>query len=227
VSERAVSREKRAPSRWRFLQERSVYAIASVAATSFPLEEVVRRIVDGGALAVQLREKALPEDALVGSARSLLAVLASSGVPLILNDRIDLVAKSGAAGVHLGVADCSWREARRLLGPNAIVGATAHSIEEALAAERAGADYLGAGPIFASQTKMVSAARGVGWLSEIVRAVGIPVFAIGGIRLEHVPAILATGAHGIAVCETLLAAAEPQRAARDLTLALRSEPPHA
>ncbi|MBI3846292.1 MAG: thiamine phosphate synthase [Planctomycetes bacterium] len=110
--------------------------------------------------------------------------------------------------------------ARQLLGRDAIIGATAHSLEEAIGAERAGADYLGVGPVFESRTKRVSAPRGAEWLSTIVHAVKIPCLAIGGVNVENIETLARTGVHGVAVCEALMSSGDARTIAQAMQAAL-------
>ncbi len=210
--------------RRRFLNGKCLYAIVTQAQASRPLEELIARLLEGGAAVVQLREKQLCDSELVAQARGMGALFRRARVPLLLNDRPDLVPAARASGVHVGRGDPSPAEARHLLGPDAIIGATAHSLAEALAAQKSGADYLGVGPVFASGTKQVSPPRGLDWLASIVRSVRIPCIAIGGVRIENVDAVARAGAHGVAVCEALLRADDPASAAREICARLSAGP---
>ena len=206
--------------RRRFLAVPSVYVIATSERSVRPLDEQLRLLVEGGVGAVQLREKGMSDEELVALACRIAPITRWARIPLILNDRPALVRHTCASGVHVGVEDPSVAEARRALGPNAIVGATVHSLDEALAAEREGADYLGVGPIHSSRTKPGRPGQGLEWLAVIVRSVRIPCYAIGGIRVEHIPAVLASGARGVAVCDALLSARDATVAARSMRDAL-------
>jgi thiamine-phosphate pyrophosphorylase len=195
--------------RRRFLRRRCVYLVATPTLEAPNLRLALSRLSDAKIGVVQLRLKNARSSEIVDEARALRAMLAPRRIPLILNDRVELVRECGASGVHLGAEDASVTSAREILGPEAIIGATAHSVEEAVAAEALGADYLGVGPIFSSRTKQPTAPRGVDWLREMIASVRVPCFAIGGIRADNVAAVARTGVHGVAVCEALIGASDP------------------
>ena len=125
---------------------------------------------------------------------------------LIVNDRLDVALLSGADGVHLGQDDIPVAEARRLAGEDFLIGATAHNVQEALAAEAAGADYLGCGAVFATHTKKDTVPLGLDGLQAIRQAVRIPIAGIAGITLDNYRLVLDTGANGIAVVSAILGA---------------------
>ena len=127
------------------------------------------------------------------------------GAALIVNDHADIALAVGADGVHLGQEDLPLKEAKKIMGDK-IIGVSTHSIEEAILAEEAKADYIGYGPIFRTTTKDAGEPKGILALSEICRAVKIPVMAIGGITLESVPAVFSAGASAIAVASAILKA---------------------
>ena len=129
-----------------------------------------------------------------------------AGVTFIVNDRLDVALLSGADGVHLGQDDLPVAEARRLTGPDFIIGATAHNVQEALAAQAAGADYLGCGAVFATNTKHDTVPLGLEGLRAIRKAVHIPIAGIAGITAKNYGQVLATGADGAAVVSGILAA---------------------
>ncbi|MCL2106105.1 MAG: thiamine phosphate synthase [Oscillospiraceae bacterium] len=185
-------------------------------ADGMPLPRQAEAAIRGGATMLQLREKKLGPDAFLKLAREIKNVTDAYGVPLIINDRVDLALACGAAGVHLGLSDGSLREARALLGPRAILGATARTAEQALAAEAAGADYLGCGAVFGSATKTDAVAMAPETLRAICGAVKIPVAAIGGITRENVTQLAGRGMAGFAVVSALFGAADIETAAREL-----------
>jgi len=170
------------------------------------LAEIVRQLAAGGAGWIQIREKDLPDRELVreiGSCRGI------PGVRLIVNDRPDVALVTHAAGVHLGDRDMPAEEARRLLGPSAIVGVSTHSPADAIAACRLPVDYVALGPIYA--TSRASVARrplGVEAVAEAARGMTRPLVAIGGIDLGRAPEILAAGAASVAVISDLMSAAD-------------------
>jgi thiamine-phosphate pyrophosphorylase len=173
--------------------------------------------VEGGVTIVQFRAKRLPPGAFVELGGALARRLAARGVPLLVNDRVDLARACGAVGVHLGQDDLPVAEARRLLGPGATVGVSVSTPEEARRAERDGADYVGAGPAYATSTKSTSlAVLGPEGIGRIVKATSLAVVAIGGIDPSNAAALAAAGARGIAVVSAILGAPDARRAASDL-----------
>ena len=176
--------------------------------------ELTRLATAGGADVVQLREKRdLPDARMLKLARGALAEARARGARLIVNDRVRLAVQVGADGVHLGRDDLPADEARRRLGARAWIGATANSVEEALAVARTPIDYLGVGPVFGTLSKAAPApVLGLETLRQIVRAVDKPVIAIGNITPEHVGALLETGARGIAVLSAVVCHSDPAEA---------------
>lgn len=185
------------------------------------LEEVVRDAVEGGVTVVQLREKDASTRDFLELAVGLKAVTGRSGVPLIINDRVDIALACRADGVHLGQDDMNCRVAREIVGSRRIIGVSVSSVEEAVEAEANGADYLGVSPIFDTPTKTdTPPATGLDGLSGIRRAVRLPLVAIGGINLANAAAVIRHGADGIAVVSAIMANPEPRSAARTLKLAI-------
>ena len=185
------------------------------------LYEQVESALRGGATMVQLREKQLDAEGILREARELAHLCKQYGVPFILNDNVDLALACGADGVHVGQDDLAAAEARRKLGPDKIVGVSAHNVAEALAAVRDGADYLGSGAVFGSTTKTNVHALPHETLREICRAVDIPVVAIGGITKDNLPQLAGTGIDGVALVSAIFAAPDIEaecRALRALTL---------
>jgi thiamine-phosphate pyrophosphorylase len=186
------------------------------------LPALVEAAVAGGVTVVQLRAKGLAGGPFVELAHEIVRALAEPGVPLIVNDRLDVALACGAAGVHLGQDDLPVPLARRILGPGATIGVSANTPEQARRAELEGADYVGAGPVFATASKETSlpvlGPEGVG---RIKRAVGIPVVAIGGIGAGNAAAVAAAGADGIAVISAILGAPDARRAAVGLRKAFK------
>ena len=185
------------------------------------LYEQVESALRGGATMVQLREKQLDAEGILREARELAHLCKQYGVPFILNDNVDLALACGADGVHVGQDDLAAAEARRKLGPDKIIGVSAHNVAEALAAVRDGADYLGSGAVFGSTTKTNVHALPHETLREICRAVDIPVVAIGGITKDNLPQLAGTGIDGVALVSAIFAAPDIEaecRALRALTL---------
>ncbi|RJX22634.1 MAG: thiamine phosphate synthase [Ammonifex sp.] len=197
------------------LRSLKLYVIVGTAhTTSRPVGDVARAAIEGGAGMIQLREKVLAAREFFESAQNLRDLTRSAGIPLIINDRLDIAAVVGADGVHLGQTDLPVSAARRLLGDEAIVGVSTHSVDEAVTAERQGADYIGVGPVFATPTKPNVQPVGPALLTEVLKAVRVPVVAIGGITADNVGKILATGVSTVAVISAVSGAVEVAEAAR-------------
>jgi len=188
--------------------------------------ELARRALEGGADAIQFREKRGATRGMIAIARVLAGICRDRGACLIVNDRLDVALAADAEGVHLGREDFPLSLARHLLGPDRVIGASAETVEEALEGMRAGADYIGAGPVYATGSKPdASAPIGLEGLRAIACAVEIPVIAIGGVTVERVPEILAAGAYGIAVIEAVACDPDPAAATRRLREALAAPAP--
>ena len=200
-----------------------LYLVATESVARIPLAEAVEAAIAGGAGAVQLREKGMPDRRLLELGRSLREVTARRGVPLIINDRPDLALLLGADGVHLGQNDLPMGAARRILGPDLIVGVSTHEPEEARRAVREGADYIGMGPAFPTSTKVAGPPLGPEGLGRILGAVELPAFAIGGIGPANAALLAAGGCRRAAVCAGVLAAGGAEgieEAARSIVQAL-------
>lgn len=186
---------------------------------------VVEAAVRGGARVVQLREKTLPTRAFVERARALKALLQPRGVPLIINDRLDVALACGADGVHVGQEDLSPRDMRRWL-PDGLIGLSIERIEQLDAAERLPVDYYGASPVFATATKADAApALGLEGLRALRARTMRPLVAIGGIGEHNAAAVMAAGADALAVVSALCAAPDPEQAARRLCAAMETKAP--
>lgn len=170
----------------------------------------------GGATFVQLREKEAPCAEIALRARTLIPVCRAAGVPFVVNDDVEAARASGADGVHVGQGDAAVSEARAALGPDAIVGVSAQTVEQALAAQAAGADYLGVGAVFGTPTKPDADDVGITGLTAICAAVDIPVVAIGGLNAQTIPSLAGTGADGAAVVSAIFAADNIEAATKEL-----------
>lgn len=177
------------------------------------LVAAVRRALRGGTDWVQVRDKAAPAADVYALAREVLAACREAGAGLAVNDRLDVALAVGAAAVHLGKRSLPPAVARRLAAPGQLVGCSVHSLEEARAAVRAGADYVTFGNVFATASHPGAPPRGLAALAQIVQAVDVPVLAVGGITPENLPEVLATGCAGVAVIGAVLAAPDPAEAA--------------
>ncbi len=180
------------------------------------LEQCVKEALSGGATMLQLREKSLSKEDFLHSAEQLKQVCDEYHAPLIINDDVEIALKTDAAGVHVGRQDLPVSEARRLLGRKKIIGASARTVEQAVSAERDGADYLGVGAVFGTNTKQDAKNISLSELTEICKAVQIPVVAIGGITSENISELKGTGICGAAVISAVFASKDITWAARKL-----------
>ena len=160
----------------------------------------------GGVTLVQLREKDVDGGLFLQRACAVKTLCDKYKVPLLINDRIDIALACKAAGVHLGQADIPLNVARGILGSDAIIGVSAHSLEEARAAERDGADYLGVGAVFPTNSKNNASEVGVNMLKEILKMSKLPIIGIGGINAQNLAQVRAAGAQGAAIISGILSA---------------------
>ena len=171
--------------------------------------QVVRELLEGGCRVVQYREKGRTKEERIETAMMMKEIVKSYDATFIVNDYVEVAKKVGADGVHLGQKDlkiCSYEEARRQLGDGKIIGITVHNVEEAVEAEKLGADYLGVAPIFATTTKKdAGPPAGVQLIRDIKAKVSIPLVAIGGITLENLETVIKAGADSVAVISGVLA----------------------
>ena len=198
-----------------------------------PWMEVARSALESGADCIQLREKEMADRKLLERARTLRALTHEHNAALIINDRPDIAALCEADGVHLGQGDLPIADARRIIGMERLIGASATTIEQARAAMREGADYLGLGPMFATATKAAPGGRTDGSLAgpDLIRAylMGEPVMpphlAIGGITMDNAAMLIEAGCAGAAVCAAICTAHDPGAATRELLTVLRANDP--
>ena len=179
------------------------------------LRDVVEESLRGGVTMLQLREKSLAE------ARELQALCRDYHVPFIVNDNVDIALAMDADGVHVGQSDMEALDVRRKLGPDKIIGVSAQTVEQALLAEKHGADYLGVGAVFPTGSKDDADDVSYDTLKAICRAVSIPVVAIGGISRDNVHRLSGSGICGVAVISAIYGAADIRRASEDLKAATR------
>lgn len=177
--------------------------------------EIAEAAISGGATAVQLRMKEEPARVALDAAREIARLCRAVGVVFIVNDRVDVALIAGADGVHIGQDDLPVPEVRALMGPRALIGVSAATIEEAVAAEDQGADYLGVGSIYATATKPdAGPAVGLARLREIRRAVRLPLVGIGGITPDNAAQVILAGASGVAVITAVTSADDMVAAVR-------------
>jgi len=181
------------------------------------LEDVIRAAILGGADCIQLREKHYSGRELLEAGHVLRRVTREYGAKLIINDRIDVARAVDADGVHLGQGDLPIEVARDILGPDKIVGLSTHNVSEAVAAERAGANYIGLGPMKPTTTKLdTEPVVGPAGVREVRAHVTLPIVAIGGIKREDVAEIIRNGANGVAIISAIIGAEDVQGAAREM-----------
>ena len=182
------------------------------------LKDDVEKAIQGGVTCVQLREKGTDEKTFIDLALSLKDVCHRYHVPLIINDNIDIMLKVDADGVHVGQKDMEATIARQKIGPDKILGVSASTKEQAIKAQEAGADYLGVGSVFSTQTKMDAHALNPQLLKEICLSVEIPVVAIGGINEENIELLKGTSIRGVSVVSAIMAKDDLKEAAHQLRM---------
>ncbi len=179
--------------------------------------DIMRASLAGGATMIQLREKEATSLAFYQEAMQLLPVCRQYQVPLIINDRVDIALAVDADGVHVGQDDLPADVVRRIIGPDKILGVSASTVDEALQAQRDGAQYIGVGAVYGTATKAdAGAAIGVERLKDIAAAVSIPVVAIGGIQTHNISAVIQTGVQGVAVISAVVSQPDVEEATRKL-----------
>ena len=182
-----------------------------------PMADVAEAAVRGGAGMVQLRDKTSSTRAMIDAAREMKARIAPHGAPLLINDRVDIALAAGADGVHLGQSDMDPTDARRLLGGDAIIGVTVHSLAEARGVAIDLVDYVSIGGVFATASKNnPEPPIGVAGLSEIAALFDLPLVAIAGVTRQNAAALIACGVAGVAVISAVCAAPDPRAAAHRL-----------
>ena len=185
------------------------------------LLEQIEEALAGGVTLLQLREKDSAEDEFISEAVEVKKLCRKYGVPLIINDNVNVAIKSGADGVHVGAGDMPVSEIRAMTGDNFIIGATAKTVEQAIDAEASGADYIGVGAVFPSPTKKNAVRITREQLNEICSSVKIPSVAIGGIGLCNISELEGGGMDGIAVVSAIFASDDIKKAAEELKTAVR------
>lgn len=179
------------------------------------LERTVVEAVEGGVSFVQLRDKQASDADMIEQAKRLKAALAGSGVPLVINDRLVVALESGADGLHVGQSDTAVQQARTAMGPDAIIGLSINTLAQLQAAPVELLDYVGLGPVFATQSKRDHALPiGFEGLAQLAAASPLPSVAIGGLKAEHSEQVLHAGADGLAVISAICGQPNPYQAAR-------------
>jgi thiamine-phosphate pyrophosphorylase len=181
-----------------------------------PITEALEAAIAGGVTMVQLREKNASTREFYEIALSVQKITRKHGIPLVVNDRLDIALAIGAEGLHIGQSDMPLQIARRIAGEKMFIGVSAHTVEQARLAEQEGADYLGVGAVWATGSKADAAAIGLERLREIRAAVKIPAVAIGGIGPANVQEVMAAGVEGVAVISAILSQPDIGEAAKNL-----------
>lgn len=220
LSTRNPKHETRNPSSW------GLYVVTDRSLTKGrPLEVVVEAALAGGAKAIQLREKDLSTRDLYELVERLLPLVHGRGACLLINDRVDLTLALPIDGVHLSRTSLPPAETRALLGPARLIGVSCHSLEEAIEAEREGADFIILGPLFPTPSKAAYGPPiGLARLKDVRRRVRLPILGIGGITSSNTASVMSAGADGAAVISAIMTADDPADAVASLLHAIRSAP---
>lgn len=218
--ERGVNMPARERGKWSAKAIRDALKLYAVTDNAWlgerTLAECVEAALAGGATFVQLRDKQATGEALQAEAEELLALCRAAGVPFVVNDDVECALAVGADGVHVGQDDMACERARALLGPDAIVGVSTQTVEQARAAEAAGADYLGVGGVTGTATKPEAEVLAPEEFRAIAAAVDIPVVAIGGIHKENLLRLKGTGVNGVALVSAIFGAENIEAECREL-----------
>lgn len=180
------------------------------------LSDAVLQAIEGGATLIQLREKELSEKEFLDEAFHIKEICTSKKIPLIINDNVKIAKATDACGVHIGQSDMELKEARKILGADKIIGVSCQTVEQALQAEKNGADYLGVGAIFSTPTKTDADNVSISTLKEICSSVKIPVVAIGGISLQNMNQLKGSGIAGVSVISAIFAQQDIRSATKEL-----------
>ena len=182
------------------------------------LLDVVKDLLKNGATFLQIREKDLTEVDFETEAKKLQDICKVYNVPYVVNDNVEVAMRIDADGVHVGQSDIKGRDIRAMIGEDKILGISAGTVEEAIAAEQAGADYIGVGAIFGTSTKKNARNMTMDRLNEIIKSVNIPVVAIGGINASNMSELKGSGVDGVAVVSAIFAAENPGQATKELLM---------
>ncbi len=181
-----------------------LYVIISSGLVKKPVLETLQEVINGGADAVQLREKTMSDGEFLALAKEFRRVTSQSKTLFIVNDRAEIAKKVDADGLHIGQSDLNIHSGRKIIGYNRILGVSTHTIVQARKAQQAGADYIGVGPIFPTPTKDYEPPVGLDYLKEVKREITIPFVAIGAINLENLNKILLAGGLRVAICSAII-----------------------
>lgn len=204
------------------ISEVKLYVIISSNLTKKPFGEVLRDVIEGGADAIQLREKTMSDHEFLVLAREVRKVTAQSKTIFIVNDRTEIAREADADGLHIGQSDIDINTARNILGHNKIIGVSTHNIAQARMAQQSGASYIGVGPIFSTVTKDYEPPVGLDYLQQVKNEITIPFLAVGGIDLSNIQQVLQAGGKRIAICSAIICSEnilEVTRSLKDLLIA--------
>jgi thiamine-phosphate pyrophosphorylase len=206
-----------------FLHRIRLYVLISGSIATKPVIETARLVIDGGADAIQLREKTISDREFISMAGEVRDVTTKRGPLLIINDRVHVAREINADGVHLGQQDMGVSEAREIIGNEKIIGVSTHNVRQVCQAQKDGADYIAIGPIYPTRTKDHEPSIGIEIIQEISGAVNIPIVAIGAITLENLNEVLKAGASRIAVCSAIISAQDIRSTTRQFKDKLAAE----
>ena len=192
-----------------------LYVLLDGGALESDFAQLAETLVAAGVHAVQLRDKKLNDRELLNRGRRLREITRNSSTLFIMNDRPDLAALCNADGVHVGQEELSVKDARTIVGPQALIGVSTHNIEQARQAVLDGANYIGVGPTFPSETKSFSAFAGLAFVEQVATEIKLPAFAIGGITRENLPQVQGAGINRVAISAAVTSAADPARAVKE------------
>lgn len=180
------------------------------------IRQKILKAINGGVTCIQLREKDRPYEDYLNRALTINDICKRRRIPFIVNDNIEIAIESDADGIHVGQRDLNAREARKLIGHDKILGVSAQTVEQAMHAERDGADYLGVGSVFNTYTKIDASIVSLEILKKICISISIPVVAIGGINLKNVQNLNETGISGIAVSSSIFLSSDIEKSSKEL-----------
>ncbi|MGR3310815.1 MAG: thiamine phosphate synthase [Candidatus Brocadiales bacterium] len=181
-----------------------LYVLISSQACKLTSWHACKQAIEGGADAIQVREKNMDDDTFMMLAEKIREATSRAGIIFIVNDRPKIAKKVDADGVHIGQHDVSIHDARNILGEEKIIGISTHRIEQARKAVSDGANYISAGPVYATKTKPHEPAVGLGYIDEVAREIETPFFAIGSITIENLEDVLRAGASRVAACSAII-----------------------
>jgi len=181
-----------------------LYVLISSKIATRSVKETAKLVIDGGADAIQLREKTISDSDFISLAGEIREITTNKGTLFIINDRVNVARELNADGVHLGQHDMSVLEARNIIGNEKIIGVSTHNIKQARQAQKDGADYIAVGPVYPTSTKDYEPSVGLKVVQEVSREINVPIFAIGAITLENLDGVVKAGVSSVAVCSAII-----------------------